>query len=537
MLAIAVAALVYAVVFLGYLFDPWSSWVHIETAYSDGFLRGFTQSRTWQQIRLVIIDGHGTSPNIARIRYVNNAVELTDFFARRRLAAVFGFAPALTNLSSLVYYALSPVIAFLIARHVIGWRGWLAVPLLLSVAVFLSSVGYISPSIFVFHPAKKVVVFLALLAMLFLVRYVSRPRFADVALIGLCQIVMYWTDEMGLAAAALISSLAFVYILVLRRDRILDGAALVLCQAIGFAAFVERYRTNWDAIASQDLPGHSNSMAEMLLRLGANDFLNLTGGHLAGGFSAYYGPAVVAPLFLACAIVAFVLALWRSKAASLSPDATTLSAMTRARFLVVATGVTMILNALATVVLLQFGGGPFMSYFGFYYSSVMSVFAFVFICAAFRLAELTVQRFPRQLPRLGAIGLQAGLIVALGIATWSNVANAPKLNWLIGMIHSNPYPYGVLNEIGDYWLRRTTDPSAEPLQTLIVPICDEDDVARRFETLLDELDVTDPGTRKAYMHYPANPFVDERFVRAQFMMMSYAPGPELRFVDAPSGMC
>jgi len=525
----------YAVYQINFLIDPWSSWVHIESAYYDEHLRGTVIANSWAAYSDVIF----AQP--IRLRQLMQAVELADSYLRPAMVATFGFLPALANASSILYFALCPFLAVLIARRLIGSSAVSAVIIVLAVGAFLTSVGYISSSIFIFHPAKKLVIFETLVAWLVFLQYMQAPQPRYVIVIGALQFAMALTDEVGLSSGGLLCALVAGYVMAFRRESVSHLGWLVGFGVATVAAFAYRWGTNWAALDGGDLFGGESLLDHVLKSFNAPDTnFDTLAKHLAGAFSSFYGFSATKFLFLfglgGATAIAFFGVLPSTRARIFTRATTGMkSDVAEAGFLFLGALVLLLSNAIVSVLLLQFGGSLHLTAYNYYYANTLPVFAFFIVCAAFRLTAFAVGG-QSPLLKLAGWSVQFTLAVALGLALAANVVDMPRVNRLVGMIHNNPYGYGAINEAGNENLRRMSAGSPADGDVMRIPRCSEAAMTRRFTELVDQLGITDTGIREAYLAYPSRPFVGERYLNALIVMM-LRRSPKIEMVPAADGQC
>jgi hypothetical protein len=294
------AALAYFLWLFQFLTDPWTSWVHFESAEADPTLHNIMKLR-WSTLLGEIVRGAGIDENPRRLRPVSHAVEHLDSYFRWSIVAVVGFVPALANLSSIIYFTVCPALAFLIAKRLVGLSVVGAILTALALAAFLTSVGYISASIFIIRPAKKIVILLTLLQLLIALWYVAEPRLRYVAMLGALQFVAALTDETGIASGVLIPVLAVALVLAMRR-----GSAWRFVWLLGFwivtgAAFALGYLIRLPMIPPESADGLGSLIRALVIpgrTPGAGYIVELVFAHLAGSFSTLYGVGATKGLWL-----------------------------------------------------------------------------------------------------------------------------------------------------------------------------------------------------------------------------------------------
>lgn len=524
----------YAVYQINFLTDPWSSWVHIETPYYDPTLRHAVTMNKWAGYRDVIF----AEP--IRFRPVMQAVELLDSYLRPAMVATFGFLPSLANASSVVYFAFCPILAVLIARRLVGSTAVDAVLVALAVGVFLTSVGYISASIFVFHPTKKLVILGTLVAFLVFLKYMRAPQPRYLVAIAALQFAMALTDETGLAAGVLFCALVAGYVIAFRRGFIFDLGWLVGSGVATVAAFAYRFGRDWTKLDGAHIYGGEGVLQRLLGSLaGPATNFDVFAGHLAAAFSSLYGFPATKYLFLFGFAGASIIALCgllppvRERFFN-RPTIGTEDGIAESGFLLLAAVMLLILSITVAVMLVHFGGSLYLSIFNYYYGATLPVFAFFVICSAFRLTAFAAGKHSPLL-KLAGWSVRATLGVALILALAANVQNMPRLNRLVAMIHNNPYVYGAINEAGRESLRKARVGSPLPGEVIRIPQCGEATFTREFTELLDQLSAP-ADIRPAYLYYPSRPFVGERYLVAYFEMMLRRT-PAIEVFPGPAGQC
>lgn len=524
----------YAVLQAKFLIDPYTSWIHVETASGDELLRSYVKGSNWLNYLRVIVRGTGIDTNPARLRFVNNAVETFDSYWRQSLVTEIGFVPALSNASSLLYYSFCPLAAVLLARRIIGPTVMGAVAVVLAVGAFLTSIGYESASIFVFHPGKKIVIFVLLLDLIALLSYVRRPRRTLVLLIGLFQFVLVLTDEIGLVCGLLVSGLTAAYILFFARRRRADIAWLIAFVAATVAVYALNYALHWNAVFVQKLPALDGTFGQLLISMWPPGGLGLLTAHIGGAFSTLYGSQFVVAFLsfstaMACAAAIFTPG-GRATEGGIAGQQEGLG-ISQAGFLFLSALVCLALGAAAAVLLLRFVRADVLSKYNYYYASNLPVFAFFVECLAFRLMSF-VARSGRPVWIALVRVSQLSLATALGLTIAANVQNMPRFNRLVGMLHYNPYSYGSINKLTNETINAAV---AGRASTITVPRCSETVLTARYEQLLNAIGA-DAQTRNFFVASVSSPFVDDRVLRAFLSMMLRNP-PPIESVDGPAGEC
>lgn len=543
--ALAAAFIAYAAYQIALWNDPWSSWAHVEAVDTRHFLRQVLNDGWTRRLLDSILNGAGIDTSI-RFRPLSHATHVLDAAVGGSLLSVW-FTPVLANASSLIYFGICPVLAVLVARRMLGTTASGTIAGLIALGALLTSVGYVSAGIFIFHPAKKLVILGALLQILLFVAYVQAPRARLATLIGLCQLLLGWSDESGLLAGLMLSGAAAVFAIAHRRlpDLLRLGGFVALTGAI----LVGRILSATPAAAdSAEKPvGLATALQPLLsLRLfgpftlpgehfgghievkwnQTETLFNVVLEHLEGAFSMLYGPPFVRWLVLfgmAATLIAAVAIQWpRAGAGS---DRTRSEARQSGSLFLIATGL-LLAGVISSVLLLNFGGRLFMSSYNFYYASYLPVLAFFAILAAFAVSMAAVDAGTMALKLLGR-AIQAGLGIAVAASIVSNVENVPRVDRLMATIHFNPYSYGQVNMAAA---------SHRPGSVIRIAQCTPEDVARRFELLLGQLQVTNPGTRADFLYYPSRPFVDLRFLRG-YLTVLLKQAPDIEFYPARPGEC
>ncbi len=528
------AFVVYAVYLVLFLTDPWSSWAHIETPYYDPVIRATVAERTLAGVLAIVF----AEP--IRLRPVMQGLELLNSLLRPLMVSIFGFNPSLANAISALYFAVCPVLAFFVARRMLGRSAVESILIVLALGVLLTSVGYVSASIFVFHPSKNVVIAATLVAFLVSLRHMQVPKQRYVVAIGALQFTMAMTDEIGLPPGFLMSGMVAVYVIVFRRDLALHLGWLVAFGVATIAAYAYRFGTDWTALAGGHIYGGEGVLQRLLGgAAGAGTSLEAITGHLAAAFSSLYGLSATRYLFLFGVAVAVVVALLgilpaaRRRFFTQQADGGTFG-VAESSFLMLAAVLFLIVNVYSAVLLLRFGGSLYLSIYNYYYASVLPVFAFLVVCAAFRMTAFAT-REPS--PLLWGAGwfVRTTLGLALGLALAANVVNMPRVNSLAAMIHNNPYIYGAMNEAGRASLRKAPVGAPLPGEIIKVPRCGESTFTREFNKRLDALG-TPESIRRAYLVYPSKPFVDEKYLSAFFVMM-LRRNPVIEVVPGSAAQC
>lgn len=542
---LAAAFIAYAVYQFTLWNDPWSSWAHVEAVDTRLFLQQVLNDGWSRRLLDSILNGAGIDTSI-RFRPLSHATHLLDAAVGSGLLSVW-FTPVLANASSLLYFAICPILAVLLARRMLGTTALATIASLIAFGALLTSTGFISAGIFIFHPAKKLVIVGALLQVLLFVAYVQAPRARLATLIGLCQLLLAWSDESGLLAGLMLSGVAAVFAIAHRRlpDLLRLGSFVTLTGAIlvgrvlsGAPAAADPTEKPVDlATALQPLlslrlfgpftlPGeHFGGHIEVTWNQSETLF-NVVREHLEGAFSMLYGPPSVRWLMLfgmaatAIAAIAIQLPSGMPRSDRVRADARQSGSL----FLIAAA--LLLAGVISSVLLLNFGGRLFMSSYNFYYASYLPVLAFFAILAAFAVSRTAVDAETLALKLLGR-AIQAGLGIAVAASIVSNVENVPRLDRLMAIIHFNPYSYGQVNMAAE---------NHRPGSAIRIAQCTQEDIKRRFDRLLAELDVRNPGTRADFLYYPGRPFVDERFLR-RYLLLLLRQEPDIEFYPARAGEC
>jgi len=547
-----VGAVVLAAAFIAYAAyqitlwnDPWSSWAHVEAVDTRLFLRQVLNDGWSPRLLDAILNGAGIDTAI-RFRPLSHATHLIDAAVGSRLLSIW-FTPVLANASSLLYFVVCPVLAVFVARRMLGTTALATVAGLVALAALLTSTGYVSAGIFIFHPAKKLVVIGVLLQLLLFVAYVQTPRTAPVVLIGLCQLLLAWSDESGLLAGLMISGAAAVFAIAQRRlaDVLRLGGFVALTGAIlagrmlsGTPAAMNSTEKPVDLAAALQpllslrlfgpftLPGeHFGGHIEVKWNQ-TETLFNVAVEHLEGAFSMLYGPPSVRWLMLFGMATATITAVATLVTSAATPSERAAREARQSSWLFLTAAGLLLAGVMSSILLLNFGGRLFMSSYNFYYASFLPVLAFFAILAAFAVAMTALGTKTPALKLLGrAIQMSLGIAVSASIV--SNVENVPRLDRLMAMIHFNPYSYGQVN---------VAAANHRPGSAIRIARCTPEDVRQRFDRLLAELDVRNPGTRADFLYYPDRPFVDERFIQ-RYLLLQLGREPAIDFYPARPGEC
>ncbi len=525
--------------------DPWVSWAHVEAVDTRYFLRQVLNDGWSRRLLDSILDGAGIDTAI-RFRPLSHATHLLDAAVGSRLLSVW-FTPALANASSLIYFVACPILAVFVARRTLGTTSAATLAGLIAVAALLTSTGYVSAGIFIFHPAKKLVILGALLQLLLFVVYVRLPRAGLATLIGLCQLLLAWSDESGLFIGLMLSGIAGVFAIAQRRlpDLLRLGGFVALTGAIligrvlsGTPAALDPTEKPVDmATALQPLlslrlfgpftmPGeHFGGHIEVKWNQGETLF-NVVLEHLEGAFSMLYGPPFVRWLVLFGMVATMIatVAILLSSGPSRSNPAR--GEAKRSGWLFLTAAGLLLAGVLSSILLLNFGGRLFMSSYNFYYASFLPVLAFFATLAAFAVSMAAVGAEAPALKLLGR-AIQACLGIAVATSIVSNVENVPRLDRLMAMIHFNPYSYGQVN---------VAAAAHRPGSAIRIAQCTPEDMTQRFDRLLAGLDVRNPGTRADFLYYPSRPFVDGRFLQ-RYLQLLLKQEPDIEFYPARPGEC
>jgi hypothetical protein len=472
--AIGIAAVIYYTWLFAFLCDPETSWVHIESAMNFDTVNAL--ARQPRGLYDGLTKGLGIDPQPDRFRPISHAVEFFDTYLRHPTVWMFGFVPALSNISSLLYFAFCPIVALLIARQLVGTSLAATVFTILALGALITSVGYMSASMFVFRPAKKLLILGALLQFLLLIWYVRAPSARLAGLVIASQIALALTDETGIALGVLISA-AMTVVAVFWHRRYVDAVVAVLAGVVTIWFFFPRSDHNTGAeFADADVMWH-----------------------LAGSFSLLYG----IPLAHACMVFALMAAFALAVISTIQRDVNGL--------IMLGAAVLLVINAWIATVLLKYGGALFISVYGYYYGSLLSALAFIVACASWRFAD--GKAFGR--------AIQIGLIVGLAGAIAGNLEYMPRLNRVVAMFHYNPFSYPAMNVAGAQFQSGRAREAP----------CTKTEGRERYEAELDALGVR-PEWRQEFIAYWEKPFTDDRFFNRVFGLMLRQPPPEQRCLSA-----
>jgi hypothetical protein len=479
------AASLYVAWAIWFLSDPATSWVHVESANGAAVVRSINDlawSTRWGEM----LKGVATDANSSRFRPVSHIVEHLDEFLRRGIVAQVGFIPAFANFSSLIYFAVCPVLAFLIARQLLGLSPVAAVVIALALGAFLTSVGYNSPSIFIFRPAKKIINLLVLAQLLAAVWYMHAPRLRLVVALGAMQFLAAMTDEVGLVAGALTPLLCVIYVLANRRAPVSHLYVLVAFWVLTALGFL--YGASLRPVSNFTAPSVSSALAALLTA----SFYSSFAAHLAGAFSALYAPTALKVLWLVGIATALII----------RPRATTLIA-----------AILLLANVGFATLILTYGGAEFMSQHGYYYASVLSVFAFFLTCAALL---------------SGNLATRAVLGVALVGSIGANIIQAPRLNHAVAVMHNNPYPVEAINRAGDAALAGKA--------TAHMPGCSPSNIGATLDLEFSHLGIDRSRLYGPGSPFPPQPVINERFLPSVYYMMLRNP-PHIEIEAEQNASC
>ncbi|MDB5554440.1 MAG: hypothetical protein JWL86_4424 [Rhizobium sp.] len=487
---ILVAAFVaYAVWAFLFLTDPATSWVHVESANGDAVVHSI-MTQAWSSRWGEILKGVATDANSSRFRPISHLVEHYDAYLRHGIVARIGFIPALANFSSLVYFTACPMLAFLIARQILGVSAVGAALIALAIVALLTSTGYNSASIFIFRPAKKIIIFVTLAQILVAVWYMHVPRLRLVFALGALQFVAAMTDEVGLFSGILIPVLI---VLVATPRHLAVLAAFWLLTALGFL-----YGASLRSASNFVAPPMSDALAAIL----NSEFYTSIAAHLAGSLSILYGPAIGKALWVAGIVLATVAAL---RAVRRRHD-------DRAAALTLIAVVLLLANAAVAALILTYGGSAYMSEHGYYYGSVLAVFGFFLTCAALGSGGVITRSL-----------IAAALIVSIG----SNLVQMPRMNHLIAVMHNNPYPIEAINRAGALAL------AGAPAVSM--PVCSPAVIGASLDRDFATFGI-DRSALYAHSPFPPAPAITDRFLPSVFGMMLRNP-PRIQIESEKNGAC
>ena len=407
---LAAAYLVYLLLISG------DAWMHPEIIGSASYVWWQPGHESLLAMMRKVFDWKAFDPNVNRVRPLNDVFEVIDAIARPYIVSAFGLQFSL-NISTVATIVLAPAMLFGWLRRIVPSRS-LALCLL---ALFISTTGFLSLTISLWHPAKKLNIVLLCACLYFAERLARDERGHNFRWLCVSLLASFFSDELGLANFVVILILYWRPLLASRERAIrffsLPIAFVVIANWVLPVVYRKLGATgSWNAFAD----GKKFSVFEYL---GTAEFHLSAAIQLARSIlstfaiSTHTAATEAACLGIFCVLVAAnIVALRPDSIRTLFDDKFALSAVA----LILSSGYATLLDWYPFPHEVSYLGS-----FNYYYHS--SIVVLVIVCVSYGIARLPTLRWQSM-----------AACVAL-IAAFMNFAMFRAVNVLVEIIHYYPY--------------------------------------------------------------------------------------------------
>jgi hypothetical protein len=527
---IVIAALLAGNLWLDYS----QAWLHPEQFATSAYIWNFPNQESFGDRLRKALDWKAFDPNVSRVRPLNDLADTIDAIARPSLAQLFEPHPSITPVAMVTAIA-TPALLFRYLR-LAGFQNILVAALL---AVFISSVGFLSVIIPAIHPAKKLTFLFLALSLYFGQRH-ERTGSTSAFFATICSIFLgLFADEMGLAtyvfAATLIPSLLIRTTPWKRAVYLLLPVSFIFTVWWVLPTIYAKFSVHgpWNALSDA-------KKFELASYLVEPNFYLVSLVHIATIILTTLGVGLHTALTEGAAIVLFasVTIFLARPSRGITRD--------RARMGLVASALTLVAGGIYTTLLDWYPFPEAVSYLGaftFYYHSSLNVLVILWLAFAWqRVFELAPSRIPSWQPAV----VIAGTLLCAGL-TVANFQLFANINRVVELLHTYPYSSASIhNQI------RASLPeirAARPDQVVTVRFeRDPAQVDRDFETAARAVFGADWQNNDFYWTFSAlhsNPIMKDDhpaallhayFPYVNFKVEVYSPTGELVAGSLPAGM-
>lgn len=422
-LLVLAPALYLAQMWLGYR----ESWLHPELLGTSEYIWALPETERFPDRLRKMFDWKAFDPNVNRVRPLNDAAETIDAIARPYLSRIAPPRPSITPVA-LLTAVLSPLTLYRFLRG-IGLENVRAAAL---IAVFLSSIGFLSITVAYIRPAKKLVILLLCVSLYFAHDHAQRGSLSSFWALISSLFVSLFADEMALASYCVVAAL-FLPSLVLKAPNwkrlaflSLPILFLVVTNWV-LPAFYERFSVHgpWNALAD-------SKKFTVFGYLGQPYFYQAGLIHTARAFLTTVGVQTHGTISELIAILLLTagtgLLLYRAGRAKDS---------TPAHYPLLASTVILFAVGFYATLLDWYPFPEQVSYLGsftYYYHSALGLLVILWLAFAWQVLSHLVRG--RAVARRAIV---AGGVALCAIVTVANLAMFHNVNRLVQLIHTYPY--------------------------------------------------------------------------------------------------
>jgi len=402
------------------------AWVHAEAFASSSYIWNSPLNESFTDRLRKALDWKAFDPNVNRVRPLNDLADTIDTISRPLLAEFFEPHPSMTP-TAIVTAIVVPWLLFLYLRMA-GVEEPHAAGLL---AVFISSIGFLSVLIPSIHPAKKLTFLFLALALYFGQRHARTNGVGAYVGCLVCLWLGFFADEMGLAAYAFVALLIPSLVLIAPTWKrvtylLLPFVFLVTIKWLLPWLYVTfSVHGAWDALAD----AKKFEIARYLLE---PNFYRVGAIHIATLLLTTVGVGAHDPVTEGVAFAALV----GGTALMVRPWRTSLRDPVRYRL--VASALAVIAGGVWATLLDWYPFPEEVSYLGaftFYYHSSLNVLVVIWLAFVWQRA---FQLASGRLPQLRQGMLAAGAVVC-GVITIANFQLFQNINEVVQLLHTYPY--------------------------------------------------------------------------------------------------
>lgn len=180
------------------------AWLHPELLGTSAYIWNFPETEHLRDRLRKVFDWKAFDPNVNRVRPLNDFAEIIDAISRPYVARYFRPHPSLTPFA-LLTAIVSPLLLFCYFRRV----GLSIICAAALIAVFISSVGFLSVLVSYVRPAKKLTILFFSLSLYLGQRHANNPRRGVFWAFIVSLYASFFADEMDLGSYVVFGLLFF----------------------------------------------------------------------------------------------------------------------------------------------------------------------------------------------------------------------------------------------------------------------------------------------------------------------------------------
>lgn len=383
-------------------------------------------SLSFDKIFKIIFDGHSIDSNDARFRPLSHLVELVNNKLRSNLSLLFGPNVFLNTFSTLIMFPLISFILYSLFKNLVK-DNLLAFSITI---LIISSTAFLSGFIFMFRPAKSLMVFFGIILIMLFITFFKRSTKKNLIFSYISISCLLITDEEGYFLAGIFLML-FAYQIIINQEFLKKIKIVVTWIFLNLLNFILIFLY----VMFQSKPKfhgkiHDEPIISNFINLSFDRFLSNTiiiSEHIFNGSFGLINTRIHTVLIFLFVLFNFIYFLYKKKLF--------LSQKSDEKYFLILSFVILIfyiLYPIFTSMLEQIGGNIFMRSVGFYYNSsviIVQIFVVIFLIFClryhFKVLKLTVLK-------------RSILIILLSILSYSNLQNFKIVNNVFELIHYRP---------------------------------------------------------------------------------------------------